>query len=229
MRTTVRLLVLIVVLSLFVAVAPVFAEEVTPQPVEPTTEIAGDRSHTKCWIYNITIKGYAGGVWFQRSGRLGVFYPGLNVATPNGKNSYDMWVVSGEPGYGSPFRGELLFTTNTWFGALTPYAGNLADMAYVKWLSTYVLEARPHTPQNFSFPTNKMRISNSVSGSFRWADQGYVRANFGNHPKVNGSIYLKELNVSGVYSATFTGNLYSYSTSSSCRFNNRSAEDTAVR
>jgi hypothetical protein len=229
-RTFSRILFLIVVLSLILAVVPAMAQGepkgTAPQPFSSSVE---PKSHTRCWIYNITIKGYAGGYYFSRSGRLGVFYPGLNVATPNGKNPYEMWIVSGDPSIAPAYRGEMLFTTNTYFGALTPYASGLRDMAYVGWTSTYVLKAVPHTAQNFSYPTNKMRISASSTTSFRWIDQGYLIANFANHPKVSGSVYFKELNKSGTLSATFTGNLYSYSTSSSCRFNNRSAAGEATR
>jgi hypothetical protein len=203
-RIFTRLLLLTVVLSLFTL--PSLAQ----QNVLPT-EDGGKATGGYCWIYNIKITGKANGNSFTRYGRFGLVWPGIT-------NSYEMWIVSGEPGH-TPAKGAVIFTTNSFYANSSIYSASEIDLATVTLESGGVM-AKPILAASQTYGVNKYTMSAAFS-SFRRADTGHFFADWGDN-KVWGDFFFKQQGKTGAIKATFKGSLVSSGHGHAfCKFNNR--------
>jgi hypothetical protein len=197
---------LIVRLALFIAVLSLFSVGVFAQ----------DSKAPSCKIYNIKIKGYVAGSYFERNGRIGVYKPGLSAS-----NAEELWLVSGDP-VSNAAKGAIRFTTNSFFAKSSSYSDEKYDMAFVaiyngpKTISiTPSLQMSNLTLGNVNYYTTTGNVS-----SLREINKGKIEVEFKSGGKVSGWAQIHDQYQSGGYNVTFTGNLFSTSSSSNCQFNN---------
>jgi hypothetical protein len=203
MRNIIRFVLVFTILSLF-AGSVVLAQNTTP------------KSSTSCKKYNISIKGYVGGSKIERTGRLGVYKPGLSAS-----NQEELWIVSGNP-VESPSKGAFRFTTNSFFNVKNSYSYEKFDMAGVTVeYSPKTFDISPSFAMaNNTFGKVNLYTQGNTKSSTRAINRGKIQVEFKSGNKVSGWIQVYDEYQSGTYNVTFTGSLDSSSSTSKCQFHN---------